>query len=431
MSRWIIGSPGALLVILALINFINYVDRSVIGGVIPVLKLPDTGLGLDDRQIGILGGAFMIVHSVASIPLGYLADRLVRKRLISMGVAVWSVATALAGLATNFVQMFFARAAVGFGEATYAPAASALISERFRPEARARVLGVFQLGMVLGGAVGLVGGGYIGASLGWRQAFLIVGLPGLILAALVLFVHEPRRAPPPPAEGDAGGLLKLLRARPGDVGSWTATIWITLAGILTTFFSGALLIWGPEYIVRVHYAGDASHVQQVSVTFGPIVLVAGVLGVFAGSFIADRLDRARPGAGRLYTIAAGVLISAPLAALAFVTDELPVLYVSLGVGMFFNVWFVGPILAALHDVVPTRLRATITGAYFFLIHALGDAISPIVVGLVAKATGSLSLGLLLATGLMAFAGAAALLAVPASRAVARLKRDARLDKIGE
>jgi MFS family permease len=163
---------------------------------------------------------------------------------------------------------------------------------------------------------------------------------------------------------------------------------------------------------------------EVVLAFGPLGIAASIAGVAVSSLIADRLDRRHPGAGRLYTIAAGVLISAPCAAIAFLARDAATLYITLVVGVFFNVWYIGPILAALHDVVPPRLRATATGAYFLLIHLLGDACSPVIVGKIGEATGSLANGLLLATGLMACSGFAALAALPASRRVARLKHSA-------
>jgi len=418
-GRWSIVSPTSLLIILALINFLNYVDRYVIGALNPFLQDKHLGLGLTSTQIGWLSTAFMIVHSVASIPLGYLADRYLRKRLIAMGVGLWSIATALAGLASTFSQIFVARAAVGIGEATYAPAASALISDRFDAALRARVLGIFQLGMVLGAAIGLVAGGLVAAWLGWRAAFLVVGIPGLVLAVLILFVHEadPAARRRKSRAGSEGG----IRLAPGE-GSWTAAAWITLAGILTTFFTGALGVWAPTFILRSRFGGDPRFIGDVVASFGPLVVVAGVAGTLVGSYIADRLERLRPGAGRLYTIAIGVLISAPCAAVAFMSHGGPTIYVMLGIGVFFNVWYVGPILAALHDVVPPRLRATVTGAYFFLIHALGDAVSPLVVGYIDDWRHSLADGLLFATALMALAGVAALAAVPASRRRAQLSR---------
>ncbi len=412
--RWAIASPTALLAILALINFLNYVDRTVISGLVPFLQDRRDGLGLTSSQVGLLQGAFMVVHSLASIPLGLLADRYMRKRLIAIGVGVWSIATAAAGLAASFVQIFIARAAVGIGEATYAPAASALISDRFKPEQRARALGAFQLGMVLGGAVGVVAGGEVAAHWGWRAAFFVVGVPGLILALATLLVHEPARTP-------ARRATASMVIPAGAPYSISAVIWIAMTGIGTTFFTGALITWGPQFVLRALYHGDKGHITRVIGVFGPIILVASILGTVAGSFIADRLEVWRPGEGRLLTVAISIFGAAPCATVAFVAHTAWLMYAMLFCGALFAVMYVGPILAALHDVVPLELRATVTGAYFFAIHALGDAVSPWIVGRIDDATGSLRSGLLVATGALVLAGFSALLALPGGRRVAELK----------
>jgi MFS transporter, Spinster family, sphingosine-1-phosphate transporter len=426
-ERGSIASPRALLIILALINFLNYVDRFVISALIPFLEDPVKGLGLDGAQIGRLQTAFMIVHSVASVPLGYLADRWLRKRLISAGVGLWSVATAAAAFATTYAQLFVARAAVGIGEATYAPAASALISDRFPVAMRARAMGIFQLGMVLGGAVGIVVGGVVASRWGWRAAFLVVGLPGLVLAVLALLIREApvaTRREKAPVDVPSSS----LRVEP-SAASWASMAWITVAGIFITFFTGAITFWAPTFILRSLYGGDAAQMGTVVTTFGPLTVLASIAGVLSGSAIADRLERVRPGTGRLTTIAAGVVFSAPCAAVAFLTTTAWMQYLMLALGVFFNVWYVGPILAALHDVVPPRLRATATGAYFLLIHLLGDAISPWVVGEIDVATGSLKTGLLVATGVLTLGAFASLFAMPGSRHVAKLKRAAGENRI--
>ncbi len=165
---WQIESPTEVLAILAVMNFLNYVDRAIVPPLIPLLQAPAEkgGLGINEWRMGIIGGAFMIVHSLASLPLGLLADRFSRRWVIAAGVGLWSVATAAAGLARSFAHLFAARAAVGIGEASYAPAATALISERFKPGARARAMGIFQVGTFLGGAVAIVVGGWIGVRWG-------------------------------------------------------------------------------------------------------------------------------------------------------------------------------------------------------------------------------------------------------------------------
>jgi predicted MFS family arabinose efflux permease len=408
-SRWAIRSAGSILAILAVINFLNYVDRMIIGGVGALLK---ETFHLSSSRLGALQTAFMVVHSVASVPLGYVADRYRRRMLIAVGVALWSVSTAAAGLAHTYAQLFAARAAVGIGEATYAPAASALISERFSASQRARAMGIFQLGMVMGSGGGYAAG-FVGKAWGWQAAFLMVGLPGLVLVALVLLIDEGPRAAPVAVEP--------RRVGPDAPWSVATAVWIVATGVLVTFFIGAVGIWGIPFILRAHYGGNPDLVPRVLVEFGGFSFLATILGTIAGAFVADRFERARPGAGRLLTIAISVFVAAPLAVFGILVRTKVVQIAAITGGVFFMAWYLGPILAALHDAVPARLRGTATGVYFFAVHALGDGISPLVVGRIDDATGSLRPGLLLAVALAAVGGICALAAAAGARRTAELK----------
>lgn len=410
--------------VLTLINFFNYVDRQVLTPLIPLLKLPasEGGLGLSDTEAGMLHTAFMVVHSVAAIPLGILADRWMRPRVIAAGVGLWSVATAAAGLAHSYAQLFVARAAVGIGEAAYAPAASALISDRFPPAQRARALGVFQLGMLVGTAVGIVAGGVVAAAFGWRSAFFIVGLPGLILTVLALMIwdrgpHERRRPGATATAVAQAGSLSLRAATPGVR---PALVLINATGILITFFVGAVSLWGIEFLVRYHFDGDTERLGEATLMFGIVGTIAGITGAITGSSVSDRIERRSPGAGRMLTIAVGVLVGTPFAVLAITVTNLWVALAALALAVFFVSWYVGPVMAAVHDVVSPDRRATATGAYLFLVHALGDGISPGIVGIIADAT-SLRGGLVVAIIPMGLAGLTALLAIRYTRQVAASK----------
>jgi len=425
-----ITSPLSILFILTFINLINYMDRQIIGPLVPLLQLGPAagGLGLSDAQAGLLQTAFMVVHSVASIPLGVMADRYARTKLIAAGVGVWSVATALAALARGFGGMFVARAAVGIGEATYAPAASALISDRFSPEVRARAMGVFQSGMMLGGAFAVVVGGWIGGHYGWRAAFLVVGMPGLILTGLVMLIRE--KAPSPGSPASAGRM-----GRPS--GDWShvygdtaaearamlrspAVLWINITGVLITFLVGALVFWGPTFVLRSHYGNAEAQFAAVSMGFGAVLLPCVLVGPLAGAFLADRFEKRWIGAGRLYTIVLGTLLSVPCALVGIWADNVTLVYGAMGIGVLFTSFYVGPILAALHDVVPPSKRGTATGIYLLVIHLLGDAISPSIVGWIADQS-SLRIGITCALGVLLLGAGAALRAVPHARAIAQAK----------
>lgn len=409
-----VKSPTAILFVLAAINLLNYVDRQIIGPLVPLITKPvaDGGLGLSQTQAGLLQTAFMIVHSVASIPMGVMADRFARGKLIAFGVALWSVATSLAAFARGFVSLFLARGAVGIGEATYAPAASALISDSFPPARRAFALGIFQAGMMIGGGIAVVLGGWMGAHYGWRTAFLVVGAPGLLFALAALLIREPARTGEVDHAAAGHSLsMKALRRDGVELLASARTVWINIAGILITFFVGALVYWAPAFVLNTFYAGDEKALGTVTATFGSVLAPAALLGTIAGSLLADRLERRKPGTGRLRTIGLGVLLAGPFALVGVFTTHLPLLYVCMGLGVFFNSWYVGPVLAALHESVPERLRGTATGVYFLVIHLLGDAISPTVVGFVADRTGALSIGLAVAIVVGMLGGVAAFIAV--------------------
>jgi MFS family permease len=437
-SKWEIRSPTAILFVLTAINTLNYVDRQVIGPLVQSLCKPVSqgGLGISLTEAGLLQFAFMIVHSLASIPMGMAADRVARKRLISLGVAVWSVATTLAAFARGFGTMFMARGAVGIGEATYAPAASTLISDSFKPARRAEALGVFQAGSVIGGGIAVVLGSAMGAHYGWRMAFAIVGIPGLIFALLALAMREPRRGGGAAAAALHGHSLTMEAVRSGGGELWRSrqVRWIITSGVLLTFFAGALVFWGIAYVLRSYYSPLGrqiaaqvthapallldwmyplkEHLQRVGLTFGAVAGPSALVGTLVGSVLADRAEKKDPGAGRLKVIALGVFVGAPLALVGLLGHNLVLLYVCLGVGVFFNSFYLGPILAALHDAVPERLRGTATGVYFLVVHLLGDAISPAVVGAVADLSSSLAIGLGVATVVGIFGGVCALRAMP-------------------
>ena len=417
---WRLESPTAVLTILALMNIINYADRALMSPIAPLLEAPHSagGLGLSKSQIGLIGSAFMVVHSLASVPLGILADRFTRKYLIAIGVGLWSVATATAGFARGFTSLFIARASVGVGEATYAPAASALISDTFSPAVRARALAVFQMGMVLGGGIGTVVGGLVANSYGWRNAFFAFGLPGVVIALLVLLIGEKPRTAADIAMSQTLRRQSSFATQAKGFMKSKAWIWINVSGIFITFFVGALVFWGPTFILESQYGGKVELLGRAATTFGGIAVPMAVAGALVGSLVADRLDKKRPGEGRLRAVAYGTIAVIPLTLIGVFATQSVVVFGAMGLAVFFMSWYVGPILAALHEVVGVDQRGVATGAYLLLVHLLGDAISPWVVGQVASSTGSLRIGLVCATGALAFGAGAALLALPHARKIA-------------
>src|SRR6266571_3900139 len=172
------------------INFLNYMDRWVAAAVAPLVQID---FHLSDALVGLLGTAFLLVYAVAALPFGYWGDRGVRRTVIGVGVTIWSLATGVSGLVTSYLQLFLSRAAVGIGEASYYPAGTSLVSDYFPKEQRGRVMSIWGAGSAIGIAVGFAGGGFVADHFGWRSAFYIAALPGLILAFLAFTLREPLR----------------------------------------------------------------------------------------------------------------------------------------------------------------------------------------------------------------------------------------------
>src|SRR5262249_3314074 len=192
-SKPAVSSPGYAryaLAVLFLVNLFNYVDRQIMSG---VLSLVQDDLMLSDAALGALASAFTILYLLGSVPLGVLGDRVSRNRLIAVGVAVWGAATFLSGVARSYGQLFFTRALVGIGEASYGPTATAMVSDLFPKARRGLVNGLFNAAIPLGGAIGVIVGGVIGSRHGWRVAFLLVGIPSLVLAWLAWRLSDPPR----------------------------------------------------------------------------------------------------------------------------------------------------------------------------------------------------------------------------------------------
>src|SRR3954465_10018293 len=172
------------------INLLNYLDRYVAASVAPMVQKE---LHLTDSQIGLFGTAFLLVYAIAAVPFGYWAARGIRKNVIAVGVAIWSIATLFTGFARTYAQLFLSRAVVGIGEASYYPAGTSMLSDYFPKEQRSRVMSVWGAGSTVGIALGFAGGGFIAEKYGWPKAFFVAAIPGLILAVLAFQMREPLR----------------------------------------------------------------------------------------------------------------------------------------------------------------------------------------------------------------------------------------------
>lgn len=375
------------LAVLTLVNLFNYLDRFVVSALVESLKASD--LRLTDTQAGSLMTGFVVVYMATSPFFGTLGDRGNRPRLIAFGVAVWSAATALAGQAQSYFALFASRAAVGVGEAAYGTISPSLLADYYPRSQRGRVFSVFFCAIPIGSALGYVLGGWADQHLGWRSAFYIAGLPGLLLAALCLTLPDPPRG----AQDDAGerphgSPPRALQAY-RDLFRNTPFLLTVLGYAAYTFAIGGLAFWMPAFLERIRGVPK----QQATVTFGAVVVVTGFVGTFAGGWLGDRLLR-RFSEAYLWVSGIATLLAVPFGLLALVAPDPFVYWPAMVAAQLLLFASTGPVNSAIVNVVSASERATAVAVSIFVMHVLGDVPSPPLIGAVSDAT-SLQRGVLL------------------------------------
>jgi MFS transporter, Spinster family, sphingosine-1-phosphate transporter len=384
-KSWL-SSANFGLAILAFINLFSYLDRYVVSGVLESLKHSD--LGLSDTNLGSLMSGFLVVYTLLAPVFGALGDRRSRPRLIALGVACWSFATALSGFAVNYLTLFAARAAVGVGEAAYVTIAPSLLSDYFPVRQRGRVMAIFFCAIPVGSALGYVVGGLVDKHYGWRAAFFVAGTPGLLLAALCLLLRDPPRG----IQDRAPGHDKAVPSTPRS--SISRETWLTYGRLLRnkpyaltvlgyaayTFAIGGLAYWMPAFLERARGIPRS----EATVSFGTIVVITGFIGTFVGGWMGDYFAKNSRQA-YLWLSAIATLIAAPFVWLALTTNSHP-LYVTYMVTAQLCLFLsTGPINAAIINLVIASERATAIALSVFAIHLLGDALSPLIVGALSDA----------------------------------------------
>ncbi len=371
------------LAVLTLINLFNYLDRWIVAALAESMKHSE--LQLSDTQLGSLMTGFIIVYMIAAPLFGSLGDARSRTRLLSLGVAIWSVATALAGLATSYGSLFAARAAVGVGEAAYGTISPALLADYFPRERRGRVFAVFFAAIPIGSALGYIVGGLVDQYFGWRQAFFVAGVPGLVLAALALRLYDPPRGAQDAADGTGAGAHAVSLGGAARV-AYAALIGnrpyvLTVLGYAAyTFAIGALAFWTPAFLERTRGIPKA----HATVQFGAVVVVTGFIGTYAGGWIGDYFLRV---SRQAYLWVSGVvtLAAAPLTLVALAAPHPAVYWTAIVAAELCLFASTGPINSAIVNVVSPHMRATAVALSIFTIHLLGDVPSPSLVGLLSDA----------------------------------------------
>ncbi len=375
-----------MIIVLTLINFLNYLDRQVIFPLFAHLKIE---FGLTDFHLGVLGTMFLLVQSLATLPMGMLADRFSRRAIIGVGVALWSVASFGSGLVNSFKGLLGMRSLVGIGEATYAPAAVAMITDNFPDKYNARIQGIFNVGMLIGGTSGAIIGGLVAYYLNnWRLAFFIVSIPGIIFAYLAFRLNDKRVEHDEPKIP----LKSLMRNK--------AFVWILVSGTLISFASGAFITWGIEFISRY----KDYNIRDASLVLGVGMMISSVIGVLIGSHLADWLHK-KYAWGRSIVVSVSLMISAPLMYFGLADTNKLLFLVFFFSGAIFLSVYLGPVTAVLHDIVPKQFRASAFALYVLFIHLIGEAFSPAIIGQISDRY-SLRTGLEIATLFVFLAGLA-------------------------
>ncbi len=379
-SKKAMRGAGFALGLLLLMNLLNYIDRQMLAAVEPPLSKE---FGLDEGKTGLLASAFLYAYMLGAPILGRLSERVSRWTIIGASVLVWSLASGWTGLAYSYTVLVISRIAVGFGEAGYGPAAPALIADYYPVEKRGRIMALFYMAIPVGSALGYVIGGKINDLWGWRHAFHLAVIPGLILAVICFRMKDPR--PPAPVDKKRASIFQDAKTLL-QIPSYALN---TAAMTAMTFAIGGISFWIPKYMLeRVSAQGvvqsQSSLLSDVNTTFGVIVVAAGILSTFAGGWLGDKL---RPRWSGAYFIISGIAIAFAFpCTILMIYLPFPYAWYAVFGAVFFLFFNTGPANTALANVTGSRMRASAFALNIFFIHALGDAISPPLVGYVKKHT---------------------------------------------
>ncbi len=353
------------------INAMNFFDRQILGAVNEAIRKE---WGLSDTQLGWLGTAFTLLYAAAGVPLGRAADAWSRRKLLAIGLSLWSALTYASGLCRGFWPLFAVRLGVGIGEAACAPTASSLIGDLFRPLERARALSIFMLGLPVGIALSYIVSGTIAHHYGWQAAFFVAGAPGLILAAFCLLIREPQRG--------LSERLKIGNAR--RAGSPYLLVlgiptmwWIIASGALHNFNMYAISFFLPAFLIRYHHV----NLQTAGFISGIAIGLVGAVGMLLGGYLGDWLTQ-RTANGRLLTAALAVTISVPASFLALQQPRgaLVRFMVFQGLASMMMYVYYATVYSTIHDIVEPSLRGTAMAIYFCAMYVLGGSLGPIGTG---------------------------------------------------
>ena len=359
--------PRTALFLLTALNLLNYIDRSVLFAVQPLVQAE---FRLTNAQVGYLTSAFLLFYMVAAPFVGPLADRYSRKLIIVFGAFFWSGLTLLTAVTHSYAALLVRHTLVGVGEATFVTIAPTFDADLFPEEKRGRILGIFFLAIPVGVAAGYILGGKLGPHFGWRSPFYVAAAPGFLLALAFLFVPEPVRGQFDRARAAAKEGLRDLARNPAF---WTATLGMAAM----TFALGGVQVWMPTFLSRVR----GYSLESANFIFGEIIVVDGIVASLAGGWLGDYLLRRTKSAYYLVS-AVSMAIGIPAMFVALFTGGRAMLP-GIALAAFLLLLNTAPLNAALINSVGPHIRSTAIAANIFIIHLLGDVPSPALMGYIA------------------------------------------------
>lgn len=367
-----------VLAMLTLVYVFNFIDRQLLVILQESIKKE---LHLSDTQLGLLSGfTFAIFYVTLGIPIARLADRKSRRNIVAASLGLWSIMTAFSGLAKNFIQLLMARVGVGVGEAGGSPPAHAMISDYFPPQKRSTALSIYSTGIYFGILIGFLMGGYLNQHLGWRTAFFMLGIPGIIFSLLFYAtVKEPERGATDVATASSaethslGAVLKILY-------STKTFVCLALGAGLHAFCIYGLFNWASSFMIRLH----GMKPSDVGVSLGLIFGIGGGLGTFAGGLLTDRLGK-KDKRWYLKVPAYAIILSMLFAATGLFAQNATFALVGIGLCASLHSVYLGPSLAVAHSLLPAPMRAFTSAILFLVINLIGLGFGPLVVGMISDA----------------------------------------------
>ncbi len=359
------------LLLLTALNFLNYIDRSILFAVQPQIAAE---FHCSDRQIGLLTSAFFFCYMCFAPVAGFLADRVARKYIMAVGAILWSVATLMTAVTHSYNVLLVRHTIVGIGEATFVTITPAFVSDLFPEHRRGRIMAVFYVAIPVGTAIGYLLGGALGQRYGWRAPFYVCAAPGVLLGLLMLLVPEPERG--------ARDTIQQTYERSSLAGlRKNGAFWTCSLGMaMMTFAVGGLQVWMPTFLYRLR----GIPLDQANFRFGLLTVVAGTASALAGGWVGDHLLRKNVGAYYLVS-AVGMAVSIPLVVIAITVHGTP-MYAAILLAEFFILLNTAPLNAALVNSVSANIRSTAVAVNLFTIHLLGDAFSPTIIGYISDKT---------------------------------------------